>query len=81
MTTRSVLTGETGPRLAPFTLDPATALASLDRARRHRGRLGAARPRRRLDRRRREALRQIREAAAKGPLPPAADLTGAHRHQ
>jgi glyoxylase-like metal-dependent hydrolase (beta-lactamase superfamily II) len=31
MTTRSVLTGETGPRLAPFTLDPAAALASLDR--------------------------------------------------
>jgi glyoxylase-like metal-dependent hydrolase (beta-lactamase superfamily II) len=30
-TTRSVLTGEVGPRLAPFTLDPTTALASLDR--------------------------------------------------
>jgi glyoxylase-like metal-dependent hydrolase (beta-lactamase superfamily II) len=29
MTTRSVLTGETGPRLAPFTLDPGRALASL----------------------------------------------------
>lgn len=31
MTTRSVLTGERGPRLAPFTLDPAQALASLAR--------------------------------------------------
>jgi glyoxylase-like metal-dependent hydrolase (beta-lactamase superfamily II) len=31
MTTRSVLTGERGPRLAPFTLEPETALASLDR--------------------------------------------------
>jgi glyoxylase-like metal-dependent hydrolase (beta-lactamase superfamily II) len=31
MTTRSVLTGETGPRLAPFTLDRAAALASLER--------------------------------------------------
>jgi glyoxylase-like metal-dependent hydrolase (beta-lactamase superfamily II) len=31
MTTRSVLTGERGPRLAPFTLDPAGALASLAR--------------------------------------------------
>lgn len=30
MTTRSVLTGETGPRLAPFTLEPGRALASLD---------------------------------------------------
>ena len=50
MTTRSVLTGEVGPRLAPFTLDPAAALASLDDARRPRGRLGAARPRGRLDR-------------------------------
>jgi glyoxylase-like metal-dependent hydrolase (beta-lactamase superfamily II) len=29
MTTRSVLTGEVGPRLAPFTLDPSQALASL----------------------------------------------------
>ncbi len=29
MTTRSVLTGEVGPRLAPFTLDPGQALASL----------------------------------------------------
>lgn len=28
-TTRSVLTGELGPRLAPFTLEPAEALASL----------------------------------------------------
>jgi glyoxylase-like metal-dependent hydrolase (beta-lactamase superfamily II) len=28
-TTRSVLTGEVGPHLAPFTLDPAQALASL----------------------------------------------------
>ncbi|MDT4932299.1 MAG: hypothetical protein QOK11_191 [Pseudonocardiales bacterium] len=28
-TTRSVLTGETGPRLAPFTLDPAQAMTSL----------------------------------------------------
>jgi glyoxylase-like metal-dependent hydrolase (beta-lactamase superfamily II) len=26
-----VLTGERGPRLAPFTLEPETALASLDR--------------------------------------------------
>jgi glyoxylase-like metal-dependent hydrolase (beta-lactamase superfamily II) len=31
MTTRSVLTGETGPRLAPFTLDRDQALASLAR--------------------------------------------------
>ena len=31
MTTRSVLTGATGPRLAPFTLAPAEALASLGR--------------------------------------------------
>jgi glyoxylase-like metal-dependent hydrolase (beta-lactamase superfamily II) len=31
LTTRNVLTGETGPRLAPFTLEPAQALASLDR--------------------------------------------------
>jgi glyoxylase-like metal-dependent hydrolase (beta-lactamase superfamily II) len=30
MTTRSVLTGEQGPRLAPFTLDPAQAAGSLD---------------------------------------------------
>src|SRR5262249_54190550 len=30
-TTRSVLTGETGPRLAPFTLDRSAALSSLDR--------------------------------------------------
>ena len=30
-TTRSVLTGETGPRLAPFTLDRTAALVSLDR--------------------------------------------------
>ena len=29
MTTRSVLTGERGPRPAPFTLDPDAALASL----------------------------------------------------
>ncbi|HXV70067.1 MAG TPA: MBL fold metallo-hydrolase [Acidimicrobiia bacterium] len=29
MTTRHVLTGETGPRPAPFTLDPGTALSSL----------------------------------------------------
>ena len=31
LTTRSVLTGRTGPQPAPFTDDPATALASLDR--------------------------------------------------
>lgn len=31
MTTGNVLTGERGPRPAPFTLDPKTALASLDR--------------------------------------------------
>jgi len=31
MTTRSVLTGERGPRPAPFTLDPEAALASLGR--------------------------------------------------
>jgi glyoxylase-like metal-dependent hydrolase (beta-lactamase superfamily II) len=31
MTTRSVLTGVVGPQPAPFTLDPAAALASLDR--------------------------------------------------
>lgn len=30
-TTRSVLTGELGPRLAPFTLDPAQARASLEK--------------------------------------------------
>ncbi len=71
MTTRSVLTGETGPRLAPFTLDPAAALASLKaldgleaawvlpgHGDAWTGGAG-------------EALRQIREAAAKGPLPAA----------
>ncbi len=71
MTTRSVLTGEVGPRLAPFTLDPAGALASLDaldgieaawvlpgHGDAWTGGVG-------------EALRQIREAAAKAPLPPA----------
>ena len=71
MTTRSVLTGETGPRLAPFTLDPAAALASLTaldgleaawvlpgHGDAWTGGAG-------------EALRQIREAAAKGPLPAA----------
>lgn len=31
MTTRNVLTGATGPRPAPFTLEPPQALASLDR--------------------------------------------------
>ena len=31
LTTRSVLSGETGPRPAPFTLDPAQALTSLSR--------------------------------------------------
>jgi glyoxylase-like metal-dependent hydrolase (beta-lactamase superfamily II) len=31
LTTHNVLTGVDGPRLAPFTLDPAAALASLDR--------------------------------------------------
>jgi glyoxylase-like metal-dependent hydrolase (beta-lactamase superfamily II) len=31
MTTRSVLTGEQGPRLAPFTIEPNAALASLGR--------------------------------------------------
>lgn len=31
LTTRSVLTGEAGPQLAPFTLDPVQALASLAR--------------------------------------------------
>jgi glyoxylase-like metal-dependent hydrolase (beta-lactamase superfamily II) len=31
MTTRSVLTGQVGPQPAPFTLDPATALASMAR--------------------------------------------------
>lgn len=30
-TTRSVLTGELGPRLAPFTLEPAQALLSFER--------------------------------------------------
>lgn len=30
-TTRTVLTGELGPRPAPFTLEPAQAMASLDR--------------------------------------------------
>ncbi len=30
-TTRSVLTGEEGPHLAPLTLEPAQALASLDK--------------------------------------------------
>ena len=71
MTTRSVLTGETGPRLAPFTLDPAAALASLDRldgieaawvlpghGSAWTGGVEAA-------------LREIRDAASKGPLPPA----------
>ena len=71
MTTRSVLTGETGPRLAPFTLDPAAALASLDRldgieaawvlpghGPEWTGGVEAA-------------LREIRDAASKAPLPPA----------
>ena len=71
MTTRSVLTGEVGPRLAPFTLDPATALASLSaldgleaawvlpgHGDAWTGGVEAA-------------LREIREAAAKGPLPAA----------
>jgi glyoxylase-like metal-dependent hydrolase (beta-lactamase superfamily II) len=31
MTTRNVLTGATGPKPAPFTLDPAQARESLDR--------------------------------------------------
>ena len=31
MTTRSVLTGVTGPKPAPFTLEPEQAVASLDR--------------------------------------------------
>ena len=53
MTTRSVLTGEVGPRLAPFTLDPAAGLGVVREARRHRSRVGAARPRRRVDRWRR----------------------------
>jgi glyoxylase-like metal-dependent hydrolase (beta-lactamase superfamily II) len=30
MTTRSVMTGSVGPALAPFTVDPERALASLD---------------------------------------------------
>jgi glyoxylase-like metal-dependent hydrolase (beta-lactamase superfamily II) len=71
MTTRSVLTGEVGPRLAPFTLDPAAALASLSaldgleaawvlpgHGDAWSGGVEAA-------------LREIREAAAKGPLPAA----------
>ena len=71
MTTRSVLTGEVGPRLAPFTLDPASALASLDRldgieaawvlpghGDAWTGGVEAA-------------LREIRDAASKAPLPPA----------
>jgi glyoxylase-like metal-dependent hydrolase (beta-lactamase superfamily II) len=71
MTTRSVLTGEAGPRLAPFTLDPSTALASLAALDGieaswvlpgHGDAWTGGVP---------EALRQIREAAAKAPLPPA----------
>ena len=71
MTTRSVLTGEVGPRLAPFTLDPAAALASLSaldgleaawvlpgHGDAWTGGVEAA-------------LREIRDAAAKGPLPAA----------
>src|SRR5262245_1808802 len=71
MTTRSVLTGETGPRLAPFTLDPPAALASLaaldgidatwvmpGHGEAWSGGVS-------------EALRQIREVAAKAPLPAA----------
>ena len=50
---------------------PAAALASLGRARRARGRVGAARPRGRLDGGVEAALREIRDAAAKAPLPPA----------
>jgi len=71
MTTRSVLTGEVGPRLAPFTLDPATALASLDALD------GIEAPwvlpghGEAWTRGAEEALREIREAAAKGPLPAA----------
>ena len=71
ITTRSVLTGEVGPRLAPFTLDPATALASLDKLDDiqaswvlpgHGDSWTGGVP---------AALREIRAAAAKGPLPPA----------
>ena len=71
MTTRSVLTGVVAPRLAPFTLDPATALASLDRldgieaawvlpghGDAWTGGVAAA-------------LSEIRDAASKSPLPPA----------
>ena len=71
ITTRSVLTGEVGPRLAPFTLDPAAALASLDKLDGiqaswvlpgHGDTWTGGVP---------AALREIRAAAAKGPLPPA----------
>jgi glyoxylase-like metal-dependent hydrolase (beta-lactamase superfamily II) len=71
ITTRSVLTGEVGPRLAPFTLDPAAALASLDKLDGIQASwvlpghgdtwTGGVE----------KALREIRTAAAKGPLPPA----------
>ncbi len=71
MTTRSVMTGEVGPRLAPFTLDPAAALASLDGLDGIEARwvlpghgdawTGGVEA----------ALREIRDAASKAPLPPA----------
>ena len=71
ITTRSVLTGELGPRLAPFTLDPAAALASLDRLEGieaawvlpgHGDAWTAGVE---------AALREIRDAASKAPLPAA----------
>ncbi|HEY4190770.1 MAG TPA: MBL fold metallo-hydrolase [Candidatus Limnocylindrales bacterium] len=70
-TTRSVLTGEVGPRLAPFTLDPAAALASLAALDGIKAAFvlpghGAA-----WTGGVEAALREIRDAAAKQPLPPA----------
>ena len=53
MTTRSVLTGEVGPRLGAVHAGPGGGAGVARPARRDRGGLAAARPRRRLDRRRR----------------------------
>src|SRR5262249_54934094 len=60
MTTRNVLTGATGPKPAPFTLEPGQAMASLDRV------LGAAGSRPSLGRRRRRG--RAAHPAGSGPV-------------
>ena len=71
ITTRSVLTGEVGPRLAPFTLDPAAALASLDKLDGIQASWVLPGHGDTWTRGVEAALREIRAAAANGPLPPA----------